>query len=654
MSHSTQPYWRQHVGRVLRFAWSPQGRLLSGLCFSLLLIRVLVSSGIASSGVDGIPPHQNSAPVLRTRGAARGGSPHLPKLLSENSVPLPHIVSDGIAARRLCMLTREFRGLANGGIGTAMAELAEVLASEGVPVTVVLTEQVDTAALSRVHKQLAGLDIDIISNPKVDVGYPIKGDGAQWRSYALFSWLKAFQGRCYTVLYHEWEGVGFHVATAKHQGTDFKGVHLVAVLHGPHLWALHNQRNPPRGVADLHIDFMERRSVQFADVVFAPSRYIVEFVRLQGWQLPDDSHVFVLPNPLSEASLRIERPAAYEPGNKLLDPGRDSLVGLSAGLISRDNAGGSVATIRELVFFGKTDRFKGIDIFCDAVDLLLRDTPELLLGSASGDFSNRGVGITFLARTKDIDGMSGEDYLRMRSKPWLAAGVRVTSIINRNPDECRAYLGESGKGRVAVMPSVLENSPYVVLECLEAGVPFLASDVGGTRELIHPDDAAAVLVSPTATSYAAAFLRTLTSRGDPPFARPFRKMAEIRQSYAEYFRLDNEAPVVETDSAPSRCTALLGSDRPVVTIVITTFNRGEVRKYGDLRGGAPDLHKSAQPFPHRCFWRLFTRLQHRTGVRLRSLLLTMHRQEPRTMPCSSNCRLACLRSRVSCASFATQ
>ena len=41
-------------------------------------------------------------------------------------------------------------------------------------------------------------------------------------------------------------------------------------------------------------------------------------------------------------------------------------------------------------------------------------------------------------------------------------------------------------GRVAVLPSLLENSPYGVLECLALRIPFLCSDVGGVPELIHP------------------------------------------------------------------------------------------------------------------------------------------------------------------------
>jgi len=43
------------------------------------------------------------------------------------------------------------------------------------------------------------------------------------------------------------------------------------------------------------------------------------------------------------------------------------------------------------------------------------------------------------------------------------------------------------------MPSHVENSPYTVLECIGRGIPFLASSVGGTPELIRSDWRKAVL-----------------------------------------------------------------------------------------------------------------------------------------------------------------
>lgn len=46
------------------------------------------------------------------------------------------------------------------------------------------------------------------------------------------------------------------------------------------------------------------------------------------------------------------------------------------------------------------------------------------------------------------------------------------------------------------MPSLRDNSPMVICECLEQGIPFVASNIGGIPELIHPDDRSRVLAEP--------------------------------------------------------------------------------------------------------------------------------------------------------------
>jgi hypothetical protein len=83
------------------------------------------------------------------------------------------------------------------------------------------------------------------------------------------------------------------------------------------------------------------------------------------------------------------------------------------------------------------------------------------------------------------------------------------------------------------MPSVSENSPYVVIECLEFGVPFLTSDVGGTGELVHENDAADVLVEPKATAFASGIERAI--RHGSTIARPRLPMADVNRKYASWF-----------------------------------------------------------------------------------------------------------------------
>jgi len=61
-------------------------------------------------------------------------------------------------------------------------------------------------------------------------------------------------------------------------------------------------------------------------------------------------------------------------------------------------------------------------------------------------------------------------------------------------------------GRMLVMPSRAESLPYVALEAAAAGIPIIATDVGGVHEifgphsaqLIPPDDLGALIASITA------------------------------------------------------------------------------------------------------------------------------------------------------------
>lgn len=48
----------------------------------------------------------------------------------------------------------------------------------------------------------------------------------------------------------------------------------------------------------------------------------------------------------------------------------------------------------------------------------------------------------------------------------------------------------------AVIASPIDNSPNTVLECLSYKIKFIASNVGGIPELVHPDDRPNVLFEP--------------------------------------------------------------------------------------------------------------------------------------------------------------
>jgi hypothetical protein len=119
-------------------------------------------------------------------------------------------------------------------------------------------------------------------------------------------------------------------------------------------------------------------------------------------------------------------------------------------------------------------------------------------------------------------------------------------------------------GTLAVMPSLLDNSPNTVSECIEHGIPFIATETGGIPELVAPEDRARVLCEPTSDDLAAALARALASPDGFGPARAARSAEESLAAWQE---------VVETVAAAP------GSEKrsPAAVTVITTGDDGARR-----------------------------------------------------------------------------
>ena len=136
--------------------------------------------------------------------------------------------------------------------------------------------------------------------------------------------------------------------------------------------------------------------------------------------------------------------------------------------------------MEEVVFFGRLETRKGLEVFCDALDLLADESERL-------DFS-----VCFMGSETPIEGVPAGDYLSERARRWPWPS-RVES--DRDQLEAVAYVREPG--RLAVMPSPVDNSPNTVLEALGLGIPFITSRGGGIPELIHPLDLERATYEPT-------------------------------------------------------------------------------------------------------------------------------------------------------------
>lgn len=317
------------------------------------------------------------------------------------------------------------------------------------------------------------------------------------------------------VVFQDWQGLGFCSVEAKRAG-DFAGTRLVHIVHGPGDWLREANRRQQVDVRDAASAWMERRSAELADTVVGPSGYLLGWMADHGWQLPAD--VRVIPYFTAGDVESFDRPAPTPRVSHALT---------------------------ELVFFGRLEERKGVTVFAEALNRLGADGLD-------------GVGVTFLGRAAP---MTTEDVAALLAAD-VQASVPVRFETGLDQAGARAYLEQPG--RVAVIPSLLDNSPNVIYECIEDGIPFLASDTGGNPELIHPDDRDATLFTPEPGALADTLARLIAARAGPPPARP---AFHGRTSLAAWRQV--------LDPSPSRRTPPATDADAAVAIVIAHHDQGE-------------------------------------------------------------------------------
>ncbi|MEO1250156.1 MAG: glycosyltransferase, partial [Pseudomonadota bacterium] len=139
--------------------------------------------------------------------------------------------------------------------------------------------------------------------------------------------------------------------------------------------------------------------------------------------------------------------------------------------------------IDELVFFGRLEHRKGLWMFCQALDRL----------AAEGHCPK----VTFMGRMTPAGGTPSGALLLARAARWP---FRVRLLTNYGQQDALDYL--SHPSRLAVMPSLADNSPCVVYECIQRSLPFVTCSGSGADEIIAAADHGRVLAEPTAETLA--------------------------------------------------------------------------------------------------------------------------------------------------------
>ena len=355
----------------------------------------------------------------------------------------------GGTKKRVCIATPDILGpVKNGGIGTAYHHLARLLAQWGheVVIAYVNGNAGSRELMAKTEAFYAGFGVafePIVSRPVAKTALA-RVSAPTW---ALLDWLRACERPFDIVHVSDWHGLGYGPLLAKSLGLAFGTTHFVTHGHGPTLWNVEGNRRLVSTERELGWVFMERRSIELADTVTCGSAHLLGWMREAGYALPARSFVwpnaFPAPDPSLAAAARAARDGAH---------------------------------LEEVVFFGRLEPRKGLVLFMDAIDRLVRR------GRAPAR-------VTFLGGPSvRID---GPGLIRSTSRSWP---VEVRVLTDLGAEEAVAYLSQPG--RLAVLPSLQENASLAVTECLHAGIPFVAAATGGTPELVASEDRDRALVAP--------------------------------------------------------------------------------------------------------------------------------------------------------------
>jgi glycosyltransferase involved in cell wall biosynthesis len=382
---------------------------------------------------------------------------------------------------RVAIVTEEIIGpVRNGGIASTYHHLAKGLAAHGHEVHVLFLKGPlvqDETPEHWVEKYAElGVHLHYLQTPDV----PVWCAAPTWqrRYTSAYEWLRD-QEPFDVVHTSEWRGGLVYALMAKRLGLAFRDTLFLVKTSSPYIWNRHYQMEPITETQLVAAAHAEQKCVELADVVIGGSAHLISFMDRIGYRMPEPN-VYVQPNivDFSNLTLTDRRPGPRQHGD--------------------------VVRTRDLVFFGRLEQRKGIELFCSAIDLLHQR------GEIPGS-------VTFLgkwgARLPAQGGMRPQDYVAEKALTWTCP---VTVVTDLDQSDALSLLCE--RNAIAVMPSLIENSSMAVYETLAQRIPFIATAVGGTSELVAEEDHETCLVQPTAQALADRLQQAL--RHGQAIARP--------------------------------------------------------------------------------------------------------------------------------------
>lgn len=225
---------------------------------------------------------------------------------------------------------------------------------------------------------------------------------------------------------------------------------VVVEPHGSHIWSSMARKHTD--LYTLGVDFNEKYSMENADAVISPTAYMLRYVESRGWKPRNPA---VIPN--------------------IVDVGNHSIA---------DLLNHAAPQSKHLIFFSRIEERKGLGVFSDALHLLAKKGGDAL--QLKVDFVGKFGTINEHPEQGLVNLTDASVYIREQTGRWPRQW-EIRTLSNLTRSEAMHHLKNLRlQDAVVVIPSLVENLPYVIAECATLKMRTLAFDTGGIAEMIKP------------------------------------------------------------------------------------------------------------------------------------------------------------------------
>lgn len=333
------------------------------------------------------------------------------------------------------LLTTEYPPFYGGGISTYCFYTAKMLLSEGHAVTVfvneasvkdVLVQQLEEVRVVRFNPDKSGANDFLGHTTNI--------------SYQFAQVLKSFvekEGKPDVIEAQEYLGIAYYLLQYRYLLYEWcKNIPVLITMHSPAFVYLVYNHVSVYKYPNYWIGEMERFCLQAADVVISPSKYLVQEVKAHFKFT--NKNTFVVPNPFE--------------------------------FKSKTNDFQKLQDNDQIVFFGKLSVQKGTFKLLHYFQQLWQQgfaQPLYLIG---------GQDIVYHPEGKMMGDIIKKKYKHFVNEGLLRLEKRLA------PTEIESRLA---KAKVVIIPSTVDNLPYVVLEMMAMGLIVLVSKQGGQAEIVE-------------------------------------------------------------------------------------------------------------------------------------------------------------------------